>query len=180
MGLCGRPRTYHPERPSTSAERQRVYALKRQQEFEALRQHHAMKVYHQSKRHDWETPPEVFAEYDREFGFTLDACASPQNAKCTRFFTPEDNGLLQDWGTHVVWMNPPYGSQIAAWMEKAYMSSLAGATVVCLVPSRTGTAWWHRWARKGEIRERRGRITFVGAPNPAGFASVAVIFRPPA
>ena len=86
---------------------------------------------------------------------------------------------MQDWGDNVCWMNPPYGPQIGAWMEKAYVSSLAGATVVCLVPSRTGTRWWHAWVLgKAEIRPRQGRIRFVGAPDPAGFDSVAVIYRP--
>ena len=64
-------------------------------------------------------------------------------------------------------------------MEKAYLSSLAGATVVCLVPARTGTRWWHAWVKgKAEVRERQGRITFVDAADPAGFDSVAVIYRP--
>jgi phage N-6-adenine-methyltransferase len=179
MGLIGRPRSYRPDRPATSAERQHVFARKQQEELCRLRQQLATKVYHQSKRHDWETPWPIFAAYDAEFHFTLDVCATAENAKCPRFFSPEQNGLLQDWGDDVCWMNPPYGPQISAWMEKAWRSSLAGATVVCLVPSRTGTRWWHDWVKgKAEVRERQGRITFVGAPNPAGFDSVAVIYRP--
>ena len=60
------------------------------------------------------------------------------------------------------------------------MSSLAGATVVAFVPSRTGTTWWHAWvlAPQAEIRYRQGRTQFEGAPDPAGFDSVAVIYRP--
>jgi phage N-6-adenine-methyltransferase len=180
MGSPGRPRGYHPDRPATSAERQQVFARKRAEEWAWLRQKLATKVYHHSKRQDWETPRAVFAEYDTEFHFTLDVCATSTTAKCARFFAPEADGLVQDWRDDVCWMNPPYGRQIAAWIEKAYRSSLAGATVVCLVPARTGTRWWHAWVRgKAEVRERQGRITFVGAPNPAGFDSVAVIYRPP-
>jgi len=180
MGLRSRPLTYHPDRPATNAERQQRFARKRAEELCQLRQKLATKVYHQSKRHDWETPPAVFAEYDAEFHFTLDVCATAETAKCAQFCSPEQNGLVQDWGDDVCWMNPPYGTQIAAWMEKAYRSSLAGATVVCLVPSRTGTRWWHTWVKgMAEVRERQGRITFVGAPDPAGFDSVAVIYRPP-
>jgi phage N-6-adenine-methyltransferase len=180
MNLTGRPRTYHPARPATSAERQRAWQRQRTEELCHLRQKLATRVYHASKRHDWETPPAVFAEYDAEFHFTLDVCATAATAKCARYFTPADDGLGQDWGDDVCWMNPPYGRQMAAWMEKAYRSSLAGATVVCLVPARTGTRWWHTWVRgKAEVRERQGRITFVGAPNPAGFDSVAVLYRPP-
>jgi phage N-6-adenine-methyltransferase len=179
MGLIGRPRTYHQDRPATNAEYQRRYAQKRAEELQQLRQQLAQRVYHKSKKHDWETPWPVFREYDAEFHFTLDVCATAENTKCARFFSPEVDGLVQDWGDDICWMNPPYGDALPAWMAKAYLSSLAGATVVCLVPSRTGTNWWHDWVLgKGEIRQRKGRITFVGAPSNAGFASVAVIYRP--
>ena len=179
MNLIGRPRTYHPDRPSTTAERQRAWHRKPAEELARLRRKLAQKVYHESKRHDWETPWSIFAEYDAEFHFTLDVCATAENAKCSRYFTPDDDGLVQDWGDDICWMNPPDGREIGQWMEKAYLSSLAGATVVCLVPERTGTRWWHAWVKgKAEVRERQGRITFVGAADPAGFDSVAVIYRP--
>ena len=143
MSLNGRPRRYHRDRPATTAERQRAFQHKRLAELCRLRQQLATRVYHRSHKHDWETPPEVFAEYDREFHFTLDVCATAETAKCVRYFTPADNGLVQDWGDDVCCMHPPYGHEIAAWMAKAYRSSLAGATVVCLVPARAGTRWWH-------------------------------------
>ena len=181
MGLIGRPRLYHPDRPATNAERLRAFHQRRADEWCALRRQLATRVYHRSQRADGETPPPVFAEYDREFHFTLDVCAQPHTAKCARFFSPEEDGLAQDWGTHTCWMNPPYGRAIGHWMEKAYRSARAGATVVALVPARTGTSWWHAWiAGKGEVRLRQGRITFVGALHPAGFDSVAVIYRPAA
>jgi site-specific DNA-methyltransferase (adenine-specific) len=179
MGLIGRPRTYHPDRPATSPERQRAWHRKRAEELQQLRQQLAQRVYHQSKSLDWETPWSVFHEYDAEFHFTLDVCATAETTKCTRYFSPDEDGLVQDWGDEICWMNPPYGRAMGLWMEKAYRSALAGATVVCLVPSRTGTTWWHAWVlEKAEIRPRQGRITFVGAPDPAGFDSVAVIYRP--
>jgi site-specific DNA-methyltransferase (adenine-specific) len=57
----------------------------------------------------WATPQDLFDELDYIFHFTLDPCATPENTKCRRYFTKEDDGLAQDWGTHRVWMNPPYG-----------------------------------------------------------------------
>ncbi len=124
-----------------------------------------------------ETPPELFDPLNEEFHFTLDVCATAQNAKCTRFFTPEEDGLKQKW-TGVCWMNPPYGREVKAWMKKAYEESLRGATVVCLVPSRTDTFWWHEYAMKAdEIRYVRGRVRFIGAESTAPFPSSLIIFR---
>ena len=127
---------------------------------------------------DWATPPEVFAALDAEFRFQLDVCASARNAKCERFFTVADDGLAQQW-TGRVWMNPPYGRTIGAWMAKAAESARADATVVCLVPARTDTAWWHEhvMAAASEVRLVRGRLKFGDGASPAPFPSAIVVFR---
>lgn len=126
----------------------------------------------------WATPQSFFDELDREFSFDLDVCALPENAKCERFYTPEQNGLQQEWQGRC-WMNPPYGRKIGDWIKKAYESSLRGATVVCLVPARTDTKWWHDFCMKGDIRFIRGRLYFEGgngAGDRAPFPSAVVIF----
>lgn len=125
----------------------------------------------------WATPRDLFAALDREFGFTLDPCADSENATCEHYFTIGDNGLLRDCGRETVFMNPPY-SECEAWMRKAYGAAQDGATVVCLVPSRTDTAWFHRFALKGEIRFLRGRLRFGEAEWNAPFPSMIVVFRP--
>lgn len=51
-----------------------------------------------SARQDWATPQDLFDELNEEFHFNLDPCASAENHKCERYFTEEDNGLLQEWG----------------------------------------------------------------------------------
>ena len=130
-----------------------------------------------SVRQDWATPPALFERYNARFNFTLDVCASPENTKVARYFTVEHDALSRSWEGAVCWMNPPYGRGIGKWMEKAYRESLLGATVVCLVPARTDTAWWHNFAMKGEIEFLRGRIKFVGAPHSAPFPSATVVFR---
>lgn len=132
-----------------------------------------------ARRDDWETPPDLFARLDAEFGFTLDAAATPKNAKCARYFTRDDDALRQDWGREVVWLNPPYGREIARWVRRAWVAARYGATVVCLVPARTDAGWWHDDAMDGEVRFLRGRIRFVGAPYNAPFPSAVVVFRPP-
>lgn len=125
----------------------------------------------------WSTPPALFYALNLEFGFTLDPCANAENATCARYFTQDDNGLLRDWGTESVFMNPPY-SECEAWMRKAYGAAQEGATVVCLVPARTDTEWFHRFAMKGEIRFIKGRLRFGDAEANAPFASMVVVFRP--
>ena len=61
-------------------------------------------------RQNWETPDSIFIPLNEEFGFTLDVCATKENTKCTTFFSPEDDGLIQPW-TGICWMNPPFGVQ---------------------------------------------------------------------
>lgn len=124
----------------------------------------------------WETPQDFFDAYNKVYNFDLDVCATAQNAKCKKYFTKEQDGLKQDWIGNC-WMNPPYGREIIKWMRKAYESSLTGATVVCLVPARTDTIWWHEYAVNGQITFIRGRLKFGSAKNSAPFPSAVVIFN---
>ena len=130
-----------------------------------------------SNTDEWPTPQNLFDLLDLEFGFTLDPCCTNESAKCERFFTLKENGLLQDWHNDNVFMNPPY-SEVSLWMRKAYGSAQEGATVVCLIPSRTDTRWWHDYAMKGEIRVIKGRLRFGDATENAPFPSCVVVFRP--
>jgi site-specific DNA-methyltransferase (adenine-specific) len=135
-------------------------------------------VCHSSAADEWETPPHLFAELDREFGFTLDAAASATNALCARYYTKADDALSQPWDG-VVWVNPPYGKGVTGrWVRKAWEEAQRGATVVCLIPARTDTAYWHDHVLRGEIRYIRQRLRFSGTRQPAPFPSVVVIFRP--
>lgn len=136
-------------------------------------------VHFSSETDLWATPQYFFDALNSVHGFTLDACANSDNAKCEHYFTKEQDGLSQEW-KGMVWMNPPYGREIGDWMRKAYESSLGGATVVCLVPARTDTAWWHDYAMKGEIDFIRGRLKFGDAKNSAPFPSAVVVFKPEA
>jgi phage N-6-adenine-methyltransferase len=123
----------------------------------------------------WATPQSFFDKLNEEFNFELDVCANDDNAKCDRYFTQETDGLKQDW-KGICWMNPPYGRSIGDWVKKAYESSLKGSTVVCLLPSRTDTKWWHEYCMKGEIRLVKGRLKFGDSTNSAPFPSAVVIF----
>lgn len=73
----------------------------------------------------WATPPELYAALDEELGFTLDACAVPENAKCPDYYTPEQDGLAQPWPGRV-WCNPPYGGDVWRWVKKASETAAGG------------------------------------------------------
>lgn len=122
----------------------------------------------------WETPQSFFDQLNNEFGFDLDVCALPENAKCDRYYTSDDDGLKQKW-SGVCWCNPPYGRQIGKWVEKAYK---ADCTVVMLLPARTDTAWFHDYIYgKAEICFVRGRLKFGGAKWNAPFPCMVVVYR---
>lgn len=130
-----------------------------------------------SKSDLWSTPQELFDDLDAEFGFNLDACALPENAKCDVYFTPEQDGLVQRWhGT--VWCNPPYGREIGKWVAKAAKTAKNGGVVVMLLPARTDTKWFHEYIYgKCEIRFIKGRLKFGGCKNAAPFPSMVCVFR---
>ena len=134
-----------------------------------------MQVHFSSKTDMWATPQEFFDKYNNKYKFSTDVCATAENAKCPYFFTVEQDGLKQDW-VGSCWMNPPYGRQIKLWVKKAYESSLNGATVVCLLPARTDTSWWHDYCSKGSVEFIRGRLKFGGSKNSAPFPSAVVVF----
>ena len=125
---------------------------------------------------DYETPDCIFDPLNGEFCFTLDVCALPENTKCATYYTPDINGLAQEW-SGVCWMNPPFGREMKSWVKKAFAEWGRGATVVCLLPARTNTAWWHDWVMKGEVRFIRGEVTFKGQKNGLWMPMAIVIFR---
>ena len=123
---------------------------------------------------EWETPQDLFDQLDNEFHFTIDVASTDENAKCVNHYTKEQNALKQTWGG-TVWCNPPYGTEIFAFVKKASESK---CTTVMLLPARTDTRWFHDYIYgKAEIRFIRGRLKFGNAVNSAPFPSMIVIFR---
>ena len=137
-----------------------------------------MKVHYSSETNEWATPKYVFDELNDEFNFKLDPCATKENAKTEKFFTIEDDGLSQEW-TDTTFMNPPYGREIKRWVKKAFEESLKGTVVVCLIPARTDTSYWHEYIfeKACEVRFVKGRIKFGDSKQGAPFPSAVVIFN---
>lgn len=131
-----------------------------------------------SNKEDWATPQAFFDELNKEFNFTLDPCATAENAKCKKYFTKDQNGLAQSWQGETVFCNPPYGKEISKWIEKADAEAQAGATVVLLIPARTDTKYFHEYIyNKYETRFIRGRLHFNDSKNAAPFPSMVVVMR---
>ena len=139
------------------------------------------RVHFSSKKGDWGTPWELFHKLNRKHGpCTLDVCATPFNAKVRNFITPAENSLRPEvpWNG-VCWMNPPYGRVIARWLAKVYDEVKSGraSKVVCLLPSRTDTTWFHDFVLPhSNIEFIRGRVKFEGADNSAPFPSLVAVF----
>ena len=129
-------------------------------------------------KNDWETPQELFDELDAEFHFTLDPCATPKTAKCSRYYTEEDDGLIQDWTGETVFCNPPYSDrQQNEWVKKCHDHGNSGGVAVMLIPARTDTRRFHDYIyNNAEIRFIRGRLKFGDSKNSAPFPSMVVIF----
>lgn len=133
----------------------------------------------------WQTPQFLFELLDAEFHFTLDAAATHNNAKCEKYYTREDNALIQSWSRERVFINPPYGVKLIDWVKKAYEETHCdppkppAEIVVMLLPARTDTIWFHDYVLLyAEVRWVRGRLKFLGPKglSSAPFPSIIVIF----
>jgi len=137
------------------------------------------------KSDNYITPKWLYQELDKEFHFDMDVCTNSDNPLGTKYFiTGNENGLNMPW---LKWnyCNPPY-SEIDLWCERAHYEWLEGKNTVMLLPSRTGTKWFHKWIWNKEqnlprfnreIRFLEGRLKFQGTNNSAPFDSMVVIFR---
>lgn len=139
-----------------------------------------------NKNNAWSTPRSFFNEINKEFNFTLDPCCTEKSATCSKYFTPETDGLIQSWENERCFVNPPYGRQIGKWVKKCFDERNNAELIVMLIPSRTDTSYFHNWIYGfAEIRFIRGRLKFVDLDvpeeerklSPAPFPSMLVIFR---
>lgn len=127
---------------------------------------------------EWETPQDLFDALNAEFHFTLDPCSTDENAKCSKHYTKEQDGLKQDWTGETVFCNPPYGRELPKWIRKCYQHFIGGGTAVLLIPARTDTKVFHEYIyHKAEVRFLKGRLHFSGAKWNAPFPSMIVIYR---
>jgi phage N-6-adenine-methyltransferase len=150
-------------------------------------QNHAQQVLVRTPRShvdDRAATPEDFAPWHERFRFTIDAAASPENAKLPRFWTIQDDALTKSWEGERVYCNPPYSS-IEPWVEKAHFewSNGPGAELIAMLlpANRTEQGFWQRqiepYRCKGQITVEflPGRLRFL----KPGQKHIAPNERPP-
>ena len=127
----------------------------------------------------WETPSKIFDELSEKIQFTLDPCCEINTAKCKKFYTEQDNGLIQDWTGETVFVNPPYSrGNIDVWMKKCYEESLKGVVIIALIPVSTSSKWFHNYVLgHADLKFYKGRLRFKGAPFTAPFSSMLAIYN---
>lgn len=110
---------------------------------------------------EWNTPKELFNQLNEIYSFTLDPCSTEKNHLCKKFYTSEDNGLVQSWKNEIVFCNPPY-SKCAEWVRKAFYENLINnVLVVILLPVRTDTKYFHDYiCEKADIFYKRASSFF--------------------
>ena len=142
------------------------------------------KLMFSSKEEKWQTPQDFFDKLNEEFDFTLDPCCQIDSAKCNKFYTPKEDGLIQDWQGETVFVNPPYGRDLKFWVEKCSNESKKENTiVVMLIPARTDTRYFHEYIyHKSEIRFIKGRLKFINPKtklqaDAAPFPSMIVVMK---
>lgn len=146
-----------------------------------------------SVREDWRTPPRLFEQLSEAFGpFDLDPACTKESALAPAYFTAEDDGLGRSWyvsrpegeGTRPtrVFLNPPYGGSIGKWMDKAVFEARHGRLVICVVPARVDTRWWHRSVERHAalVYFVPGRVRFLRPDGvtlfPAPFPTAVIAF----
>jgi len=148
------------------------------------------KLMFSSKSDLWCTPQDLFDSLNKEFNFTFDLCATKKSAKCEKYYTPEQDALVQNPISESIWCNPPYSREVGKWVRKCYEIRLCADVniVVMLLPARTDTTWFHDYILgKSEVRFIKGRLKFLNKEDsekfgntekssPAPFPSMLVIF----
>lgn len=137
-------------------------------------------VHKTSEEDEWLTPPEIVERVVAVLGgVDLDPCSNTFGdpaVPAARHIVEAEDGLAEAWGGRV-YMNPPYGDAIGAWVEKLRAEHADGnvTAAIALVPARTDTAWFAA-LRDCAMCFVRGRLRFSGSDNSAPFPSVVAYF----
>lgn len=143
------------------------------------RNEHVMQVMGSSESPEWYTPQEMVHLVLECLGeIDLDPCSNSHefpNVPAHQLYTKEDNGLDKPWYGRV-YLNPPYGSEIPAWIQKLVHEYEEAKTIeeaITLIPGRIDTQWFQPLYAY-LMCHIRGRLQFENAQNSAPFPSILV------
>lgn len=148
---------------------------------------HQKKLMFSSDSNEWETPPHILRWVEKRFGrkIGLDVASTRENKVCEKHFTKYNDAMSKpSWkadNDELTWMNPPYGRALAEWVKRAWIECVQNdARMVCLIPARTDTQYFHDYCARGQIFLLRRRIKFLqggvegdGAPFPSAIVHFA-------
>jgi phage N-6-adenine-methyltransferase len=127
-----------------------------------------------SNTDEWGTPAALFDPLNQIYKFDLDACSTPELAKCEDHITPEKDGLKASWKGRRVFINPPY-SKMTLWAAKFIAGWKESEHQLMLVPARTDTRWFQSILHlRPKIFFIKGRLRFTGGQHCAPFPSVMI------
>ena len=135
-----------------------------------------------SAKDDWRTPAGLLRLVRQIGPIALDPCSADGSlVHAVREYRLDrrEDGLRLPWAVGgLVYCNPPYGDVIRPWTRRIAREAASGVEIVALLPARVDTAWWRDVSGAPAICFWRGRLTFIGAPNPATFPSAICYFGP--
>lgn len=129
---------------------------------------------------EWYTPEKIVDRVVAVFGqIDLDPCSNSDDWReaaipAEAYYTKDNDGLAQPWNGRV-YMNPPYGDEIAVWVDRMVRAYTSGeiTDAIALLPARTDTAWFQPLLDY-PVCLIRGRLKFSGSDNSAPFPSAIV------
>ena len=137
----------------------------------AMGSHHS----HRAGTTTWLTPPHIVESLGP---FDLDPCGHPGWATARQSICLPQDGLASDWEGRV-WLNPPYGSEAWAWLDRLAEHGRGTA----LIFARTETAGFVEqvWKKADALLFLHGRLHFhrpdgTRAPANSGAPSVLVAY----
>ena len=138
----------------------------------------------------FQTPKWLFDALNNDYDFRLDACAEKEVAKCSHYFSPEQDSLRHGWAKFgSIFCNPPYNwHHLERWVVKGFLEAQKGATVVMLLPYFKSYSWFRFVVIPfAEIRQIQGLVIYPGYGNQRGkcagnrgnrpFDTVVAVFR---
>lgn len=115
---------------------------------------------------EFQTPGWLFNWRFERFRFEVDLAATHQNAKCSLYYTKDEDALARPWreqvGETALWCNPPY-SDIEPWLQKAAQERINGLVIDLLLPAMNGEVYWGKYVHgvASEVTFLNGRVSFI-------------------